>query len=290
MRLFLCLVGAATAALPALAQVTGVAASGECAAVPILHASVPVVEATIGGKGPYRFAIDTGTEGHGGIGARLAEELGLPKIGEADALAAGGEVARRPVFAAPEISVGDVSFKNLDLVALPDAQGPLAEWDGVLGNALLELLPLTLDYGNARVRFGGPQLQEGLPISFESGAPVLPLDIAGQRFKVPFDSGLGIGGLLLDEAAARELKLAGDPAVRGTAQTSAGDIRITEAPLAVSVTIDGKPLPVRAVGWPSPRAGGNLGSRAMVGMSVTIDSRAQLARVEPSGLPPRCPG
>lgn len=288
MRLFIGLACAVMGAPPALAQHTGAAASGECAVVPILRAAIPVVEVTIGGKGPYRFAIDTGAEGHGRISTRLAEELGLPKVGEVGTPAPDGAVATRPVFAAPEISVGEVSFKNLDLVALSNVRGPLTDWDGVLGNALIELLPLTLDYGNARARFGGPQLQEGLPVSFDRGIPILPIDIAGQRFRVHFDSGNGASALFLDEAAAKTLKLAGDPVQRGTARTTFGDFAVMEAPLAVSVTIDGKPLPVRAVSWPSPRPGGNLGSRGMAGMSVTIDASAQLARVGPSGLPPRC--
>jgi len=264
------------------------AATGGCATVPILPASIPVVEATIGGRGPYRFAIDTAEQGHGRISAALAAELGLPKLGEVDTASAGGTTARRAVFAAPEVSVGSVSFKNPDLVALSVANGE-AEWDGIIGNALIELLPLTLDYGNGRARFGGPGLIEGLPISFDRGVPVLPIDIAGQRFSVHFDSGNGANALLLDEVAVQGLTFSGDPVEIPTARSSFGDFAAMEAPLAVSVTIDGKPLPVRAVGWPSPRPGGNLGSRGMAGMSVTIDSRAQLARIEPSGLPPRCP-
>ena len=180
MRVFLAAAGAlATMAWPAAAQDTGLAATGGCASVPILRASIPVVEVRIGGKGPYRFAIDTGAQGHGRISTALAEELGLPKVGEVGTPAPGGTVATRPVFGAPEVSVGSVSFKNVDLVALSTVRGPEIEWDGILGNELIQLLPLTLDYGNGRARFGGPGLDEGLKISFDRGFPVLPVDIAG---------------------------------------------------------------------------------------------------------------
>jgi hypothetical protein len=229
----------------------------------------------IGGKGPYRFAIDTGAEGHGRISTALAKELGLPKVGEAGSSA-------RPVFGAPEISVGGVSFKNPDLVAVSELSE--GQWDGVLGNALLALLPVTLDYGAARVRFGGPELTEGLPIGFDRSVPVLPVEIAGKRFKVPFDSGNGAAALFLDEAAARALPLAGEPV-----RTGSGDVAAMEAPLAVPVTAGTVRLPIQAVGWPSPRSGGNLGSRAMAGMAVTIDTASQLAHVAYSAAPPRCP-
>ncbi len=288
MRLLLTCLCAAAVAVPAGAQTIGPGVAGACASVPILDGAIPVVEVTIGGKGPYRFAIDTGAQGHGRISAALAEELGLPRVGEVGTPAPGGAVATRPVFGALEVSVGAVSFKDIDLVALSTVRGPAAEWDGILGNGLIELLPLTLDYGNARARFGGPALTEGLPIRFDRGIPVIPVEIAGERFDVHFDSGNGAAPLFLDEEAAKALPLAGEPVERGRARTSFGDFAVMEAPLAVSVTVDGKPLPIRAVGWPSPRTGGNLGSRGMAGMSVTIDATSDLARIERSALPPRC--
>jgi predicted aspartyl protease len=274
---------------PAGAQdIARLSATGGCASVPILPAAIPVVEVTIGGKGPYRFAIDTGAQGHGRISAALAEELGLPKVGEVGTPAPGGTVATRAIYGASEVSVGAVSFKNVDLVALSTVRGPEGEWDGVLGNELIELLPLTLDYGNSRARFGGPGLSEGLPIKFDSGIPVLPLDIAGQKFAVHFDSGNGAGGLFLDEAAAKALPLSGEPVERGRARTSVGDFAIMEAPLTITATVGGTPLTLNAIGWPSPRPGGNLGSKAMAGLSITIDAKSDLALVERSGVPPRC--
>jgi predicted aspartyl protease len=282
-----CLAGALAG--PAGAQdIAGLTVAGGCASVPILPAAIPVVEVTIGGKGPYRFAIDTGAQGHGRISAELAAELGLPKVGEVGAPAAGGTVATRPVFGAPEVSVGAVSFKNVDLVALSTVRGPEVEWDGILGNELLTLLPLTLDYGNARARWGGPGLSEGLPVKFDRGIPVVPVEIAGQRFEVHFDSGNGAGGLFLDEDKAKALPLAGEPVERGRARTSFGDFAIMEAPLTISATVGGIPLSINAVSWPSPRPGGNLGSKAMAGLSVTIDTKSDLVRLERSTTPPRC--
>jgi hypothetical protein len=61
-----------------------------------------------------------------------------------------------------------------------------------------------------------------------------------------------------------------------------------EAPLTITATVGGTPLSLNAVGWPSPRPGGNLGSRALAGLSVTIDAKAELAVVERSTAPPRC--
>src|SRR6478609_2166431 len=265
-RFFVLACAAAALAGPAAAQdIAGLSVSGTCGSVPILPGAIPVVAVTIGGKGPYKFAIDTGAQGAGRISTALAEELKLPKVGEARTPAPDGAVATRPIYGAPEVSVGGVSFKNIDLVAMSTVRGPQGEWDGVLGNELMTLLPLTLDYGNARARFGGPGLSEGLPITFDHGIPVLPIEVAGQKFRVPFDSGNAAGGLFLDEAAAKGLPLAGEPVARGTGRTSFGDFAIMEAPLTISVTVGGTPLSLNAIGWPSARPGGNLGSKAIAG-------------------------
>ena len=94
---------------PVAAQSTGLSVAGECAVVPILAGAIPVVEVKIGGKGPYRFAIDTGAQGHGRISRELAEELGifvapheLQPLGSFTAAAANepGHVVVADVFAA----------------------------------------------------------------------------------------------------------------------------------------------------------------------------------------------
>src|SRR6478609_11174843 len=121
-RFFVLACAAAALAGPAAAQdIAGLSVSGTCGSVPILPGAIPVVEVTIGGKGPYKFAIDTGAQGHGRISTALAEQLGLPKVGEVGTPAPGGTVATRAVYGAPEVSVGAVSFRNLDLVALSSA-------------------------------------------------------------------------------------------------------------------------------------------------------------------------
>jgi hypothetical protein len=259
-----------------VAQDTGPYATGGCASVPILPAAIPVVEVRIGGKGPYRFAIDTGTPGHGRITPALAAELGFPQVGASDG---------PPVFGASEVSVGGVSFKNLDLLALGPRDSSAPEVDGVLGSGLLQLLPLTLDFGNGRVRFGGVELSEGLLLDFDRGVPVLPVEITGNRFPVRFDTGNPSAALFLDEEAATALPLAGEP-VEWLGLDTAGH---TEAPLAVSVTAGNVALAIRTIAWPAPREHGNLGARGMAGMTVTLDATSELATVEPSRSPPRCP-
>jgi hypothetical protein len=116
---------------PACAQdIAGLSVTGSCASVPILPAAIPVVEVTIGGKGPYKFAIDTGAQGHGRISTALAEELGLPKVGEVGTPAPGGTVATRRSTARPRSrSVGSASRISTSSRCRPCA-GPTAGGTG----------------------------------------------------------------------------------------------------------------------------------------------------------------
>lgn len=264
--------------------------AGTCAVLPMLPGSViPVVEVMIGGTGPYRFAIDTGAGGHGRIKPDLAATLRLEVIGEVRTPAPGGAVDTRQVFGAPELSVGGVTFKDVGLVTLSTVRGPNVAWDGILGIALFQHLVLTLDYGNAKVRFGGPGLKNGLPLDFDRSVPIVPLTIAGKTFAAHLDTGNGAGGLFLSEADARALPLSGAPVSRGKGRTSFGEFDIMEAPLSVPIMAGDAKLQMQAVGWPSPRPGGNLGSKGLTGMAVTIDVAARLGDIRASGAAPTCP-
>jgi hypothetical protein len=263
--------------------------TGTCAMLPMLPATIPVVEVMLGGKGPYRFAIDTGAGGHGRIKPELAAALGMETVGEVRTPAPGGTFDTRQVFGAPELSVGGVSFKHVHLVALSTVRGPNVEWDGILGIGLFQQLALTLDYGNARVRFGGAGLKTGLALEFDRSIPVVPLTIGGKTFAAHLDTGNGAGALFLSEADARALPLSGAPVSRGKGRTSFGEFDIMEAPLSVPIMAGDTRLQMQAIGWPSPRPGGNLGSKGLAGMAVTIDVAAKLGDIRASGAAPACP-
>jgi len=143
----------------------------------------------------------------------------------------------------------------------------------------LPILSFTIRFEHDTVAARQRAWQIALLLGFDHGVPVLPVEIAGKRFRVHIDTGNAGTPLLLDEDAARALPLGGDPVARGS---------VMEVPLAVSVTAGTVALPVRAIGWPTPRAGGNLGSRGLAGMTVTIDAKSELATIEPSRASPRC--
>ena len=300
--LMLCLLGAPGPVLaqaqPAAGQpvvqrravIPPVRVEGVCAAVPMrLEANIPVVEVTIGGRGPYRFAIDTGAQGHGRISAALAQELGLERVGEVRTPAPGGTVASRPVYGVASLSLGGIGFHEVGLVEASAVRGPNAPWDGILGIDLFRDRTLTLDYANGVAAVSTEPLAGGVAAGFDNGIPSIPVEIAGRTFQVDLDTGNGAAALFLPEAEARALPLAGEPVERGRARTSFGEFAIMEAPLAVPASVGGVPLSVNAVGWPPARGSGNLGSRGLTGTALHVDYRNRRVKVTAPGTPPTCP-
>jgi len=272
---------------PATMPVVGV--SGECAVVPMaLVSNIPTIEVRIDGRGPYQFAIDTGASGHGRIGTAVAEALKLKVVAEVRTPAPGGAVAMRSVFGAPSIAVGGVSFTDVHLVAASTVRGPTPPWYGILGIGMFHDRTLTIDYANGFVRIDRTPVRNGVSASFEDGIPTLPVQVAARTFNVDLDTGNGASPLFLKEADARALPIEGTPIERGRAKTSFGEFSIMEATLGAPIMIGGFELPMRIVGWPTPRGDGNIGSRALKGTVLQVDRTAGKVAVGAPGPALRC--
>ncbi len=265
-------------------------ATGTCAALPLdLAAIVPVVEVTIGGR-PYRFAVDTGAQGHGRIKRELAEQLGLAVVGQARTPGPGGTVEERPIFALPALAVGGITFHDAQLAAAPVIPGRPMPWDGILGVDLFRNFTLTLDYGNRRLHVGERPLTAGVALAPDQPGPTFPIEIGGRSFPAHLDTGNQVAPLFLNEADARSLPLSGAPVERGRARGSFGEFAIMEAPLAGPVRVGAFTLPVDRVAWPAVRGVGNLGSRGLAGTVVRLDQRGRRLDIAASGAADGCPG
>jgi hypothetical protein len=263
--------------------------SGSCAAVPMtIVERIPTVKVMIGDQGPFTFAIDTGAGGDGRISAQLAERLGLAVTGEVRAPAPGGKLSARRLFGVPSLSLGGLRFADANLVELSDTRGLTPGWDGILGIAMFEDVSLTLDYGNAALAISRRPLRSGVKVTRDHDVPVVPLEIAGKTIAAHLDTGNGAGALFLAPDIAQSLPLAGKPVEKAKARTSFGEFSIMEAPLAVPVMFGPTALPVAAIGWPSARGEGNLGSGAFGGMSLQLDLHNGLAAVSKAAAPPTC--
>jgi hypothetical protein len=105
---------------------------------------------------------------------------------------------------------------------------------------------------------------------------------------VDLDTGNGAAPLFVSEALAKTVPQSGPASERGKARTSFGEFSIMEAPIALPVTVGGVALPIRKLAWPSARGEGNLGSRGLAGMRLSVDRAHGRVAIVPSSEAPSC--
>ncbi len=115
-----------------------------------------IVQAKIGGKGPFNMLVDTDTD-PSAIDSATAKELGLD-VGVKGSVATGGGTEKNVVYPArlPTVEVGaitarDVLAATIDLAKLSDKIGKPIQ--GVLGYSFLKDRIIQIDYPNSKLRF-----------------------------------------------------------------------------------------------------------------------------------------
>lgn len=150
-----------------------------------------VVRVLAGGAGPFRLRLDTGAS-RTVISDRLAAAIGAPRVGTTLVVTHAGRV-RQPLAFVGGLQAG--CFAPADVVA---AVVPLREIDatgrvdGLLGQDVLAVSVYTLDYDLGRVVCHAPgDVVEGrrLPLSIESGRPLVSVPAGGGLLSLVADSG-----------------------------------------------------------------------------------------------------
>jgi len=109
---------------------------------------LPVVEVSVGGKGPYRFYIDTGAA-EVFVDSALAKELGLRDFGEVQGLFPGGGTRPVSIVRLPSLELGGVRVEDLpgNTMDLSAASAQLGRpIHGILGVHFLMRFTATIDY------------------------------------------------------------------------------------------------------------------------------------------------
>jgi CubicO group peptidase (beta-lactamase class C family) len=234
---------------------------------------VPVIEAKVNGKGPFRFQVDTGFGGMVEVTPAVAKTLELPVIGASIGGDPSGKNQRTMrVLSAESVDVGDAHFGQVEV----SEGGPHFEGiDGVIGLQLFNGLIVTFDYPNSRfnVDGGGLPAADGakvLTYRVEHGVPNIDIDVAGQKVKTDIDSG-SPALLSMPLSLAKSLPLASEPQVVGHGRTVGNEFDIYAAPMKGEVHVGGITLTDPRVDFVDLFPNANLGFRFLKDYVVTFD-------------------
>jgi hypothetical protein len=157
----------------------------------------PIVEASVNGRGPLLFVLDTG--GHDFLTAAAAQALGLPLSGSGFSLGAGAgstptrftKVATLALGAA-ELTGQPFAVLELDLGPATGPDGRPAPIAGVIGLELFERFTVTLDYAARRLSLSLPGTEPipgGAPIRFSADMPLARASLDGREGWFALDTG-----------------------------------------------------------------------------------------------------
>jgi predicted aspartyl protease len=245
----------------------------------------PYVMVIVNGRGPFRFVVDTGTGGQAMVTPELADQLGLPQVGQVrltDPTGRGGQLA--PVFQIDSLQVAGVEFTGIKAVrhVLSSENGSCM---GLLGFTLFRDYLLTLDYPNRRLTLASGALSKGekgsvLPFRMPDGVPIATLRIGNLRIEAQFDS--GGSGLSLPEGLAPYLKFASGPVIFAYGESLSTRFQVKAATLATDVHLGEYTFtkPFVEINPAFPLA--NFGSCPMQNFTITFDQKNQLVRLAAS--------
>jgi hypothetical protein len=262
-----------------------VLASNDVAVPMQIQSRIPVVEATINGKGPFRFFIDTGA-GATVLNDDLVKELQLPVIGSTRI----GDPSDPQGIAASNVSVdaleiGGASFRNFTAVSWDRSKPrPGDAPRGVLGIPLFVDLLLTLDYPAKKVVIGRGALSAANGrdiVNFKHGEANLfsvPITVSGVETQATLDSGGGGSGLGFPTDYMKKLPLISKPVEVGRGRMAGGEVVIYAAKLKGSVKVGDHVFEEPTVHFNGRLRHINLGSELLSKFSVTIDQKNQRIR------------
>jgi CubicO group peptidase (beta-lactamase class C family) len=246
---------------------------------------VASVSVRLNGKGPFRFAIDTGAAGTARIDSSVARALNLPVVGEARVGDPSGKNAKSaPIVRLESLEIGGARFG--DLTATTGAYAgriPGEKVDGILGFALFADCLVTLDYPALRLTLASGELPPAngtdvIDFHGERGIPSITIKVADMEVEADVDAG-AMGGISLPDALATKLPLAAPPRVVGHARTVSNEFDIKAAELKGNVILGGVTLERPQVEFQPIFPMANVGSRVLRNFALTFDQKNHRLRI-----------
>lgn len=242
---------------------------------------VPVIEAKVNGKGPFRFAFDTGNGGILMLSAGLVKQLGLHAVGERMVGDPSGKNDR--AIAQVHVDSFDLGSVHLGDFEAGQLESGLLNTDGVLGLRMFQSLLVTFDYPHKQIVIDAGSLRANdtnvLGYTVENGVPNIEINVAGTKVRADIDAG-SPALLSLPLSLAKSLPLDGEPRVIGHGRTPANEFDVYGATLKGEARIGNVTLANPRLGFIDIFPVGNIGSRFLSDYRVTFDPENRRVKFE----------
>jgi len=167
-------------------------AQGRCAVPLKLRRGIPFVRVMLNGRGPFTFAVDTGTSRDAIVSPDVVKALNLPLTARTWLVDLQGRREAVDMVDVETVALSGREFHNIHAMV----HGPLAtmgHYDGVLGFAIFQHTVLTLDFPLRCMRLDDTELAPQndpnvLPFSMPRNVPVVALTIGKQVVPAQIDS------------------------------------------------------------------------------------------------------
>jgi CubicO group peptidase (beta-lactamase class C family) len=253
--------------------------------VPMTMAThLPAVDVMVNGKGPFRFAIDTGGSGAARVDSAFAATLGLPVVGEVMGGDPSGKNQRRMgVVAIDSLSIGGARFAILKASTRDyNEPGSMHGVDGILGFGLFSGYTVTFDYPGGLLRIEASELppvdgKRILAYSDDDGIPSIHIQVDSLDMAAHVDAG-SMGGFILPERLLTQLPLASPPVVIGKARTVSNTFEIKGAQLRGTLRIGDLEFADPRLEFQPIMPDANVGSRILKDFRLSFDTKNKRIR------------
>lgn len=244
---------------------------------------VPYVRLMINGRGPYLFAVDTGTGNEAVVSPKLAAELALPVVGEALLT----DLSNRTHTPVDKVEMDRVTVAGMDFNGVTAIVRKPVDYNGkcmgLLGFAFFREVLLTLDYPKRRLELSRSVLkdEEGvMPMRLHKGSPMVELSMGKQRIDAQIDTA-GLG-LTLPLWVGPSLDFITGTDVKGSERTVVAEYTLRGGQLngAIGIGDYHYDAPYVEVNPTFPIA--NIGSVALQNFVMSFDQRSGLERITAS--------
>ena len=250
--------------------------------------AVPQVDVMLDGKGPYRFAFDTGMSGTVMIRPALAAELGFPVVGKAMVGDASGKHTQpTDLVMISNMSLNGMQMADVIAVAPQASVAHLKEVPenlvGILGRGLVQDYLLTVDYPNQVISIKRGQLDAQtdhvIDFEFSHGVMEISVNLAGKPYKLLLDTG-SRSSITLPRSAAEGLQLTTALRESASVSTVTNTYQILTSELNGSLELAGFELENPKIMFADEHTPRLIGYQILKEFAFTIDQIQRLIRFD----------